>query len=62
MLPVSSDSKLVPVEGIRVGGNGTLNSKDVVQVLMLINYLRPLFPIAEQFCSRRILVILQRAK
>lgn len=37
MLSVFSDSKLVPVEGIRVGENGTFNSKDIVQLFLLIN-------------------------
>lgn len=60
MLPVSSDGKLVHMEGMRVGGNGTFNSQDIVQFLMLINYLKPLFPAAEQLCSQRILVVVHR--
>lgn len=60
MLPVSSDGNLVPVEGIRVGENRTLNSKDIVQLLMLINYLKPLSPVTEQFCSRTTLAIFHR--
>lgn len=58
MLPVSSDCKLVPVEGIRVGENGTFNSKDIVQLFLLVNYLKPLCLVAEQPYSRRIVVIL----
>lgn len=36
MLPVSSDGKLVSAEGIRVGANGTFNSKNIVPWFLLI--------------------------
>lgn len=60
MLPVSSDSKLVPAEGIRVGANGTFNSKNIVPWFLLINDLKSLCPVAEQLYSRKILLILHR--
>lgn len=60
MLPVSSDGKLVPVEGISVGENGTFNSKDTVQLFLLINYLKPLCPVAGLLYSWRISVVLHR--
>lgn len=60
MPPVPSDSKLVPAEGIRVGANGTFNSKAIVPWFLLTNDLKSLCPVAELLYSWSMLVILHR--